>query len=140
MAHIRRQSTQTDSIWEAINLLHNLETYGNASDDELGELLGWFLQAEYGNAHEQPASRLINNNTTTNNNNNSNNNNNNKPQEDLVTQTVNRAMMLQRVPVLETLAYWKEYVGTPKSTAWTLFVAGVNRKFKDKQNLGVFFF
>lgn len=110
-----QQSIQADSIWEAINLLRNLETYGGSSDEELGELLGWFLQAEYGNAHE----------------------NTKKPAE--IKQDVKRVMALRTIPS-QAFVYWQEYVGTFKTTALTLFIAGVNKKFYEKQTMGVFFF
>lgn len=110
-----RESVQGDSIWEAINLLRNLETYGGSSDEELGELLGWFFQAEYGNAHES----------------------NKTPHE--IKQDIKRLMTLRRCPK-QAFSYWQEYVGTFKTTALMLFIAGVNKRFHEKQNMGVFFF
>lgn len=104
-----------DSVWEAINLLRNLESYGASSDRELGELIGWFLQAEYSNAHECRRS-------------------NHEIKQDL-----KRLMTLRRVPP-EAFEYWKDYVGTLQTTALTLFIAGVNRKFHDQLNKGVFSF
>lgn len=114
-AYQQRPSIQGESVWEAINLLRNLETYGGSSDDELGELLGWFLQAEYGNAHESHKSHHE------------------------IRQNIKRLMTLRRVPP-QAFTYWKEYIGTLETTSLTMFIAGVNKRFHDKQDMGVFFF
>lgn len=104
-----------ESVWEAVNLLRNLETYGASTDEELGELIAWFLQAEYGNAHECQWDKHE------------------------IRQYVKEVMAIHRVPPV-AFEYWNDYVGTLQTTALTLFVAGVNRRFHDKQDMGVFFF
>lgn len=115
LQNTHRQSVQGDSVWEAINLLRNMETYGASSDEELGELLGWFLQAEYGNAHECHKTHHE------------------------IRQDIKRLMTIRKVPH-QAFVYWSDYIGTLQTTALTLFIAGVNRRFHDKQDMGVFFF
>lgn len=128
-----RDSTLNDPVWEAMHLLRNLEQYGGASDAELGELLGWFLQAHYGNAHETtPDPR-----TST------------DPRTSVsvgitqahraIGQEVQARLGLKRCPE-SMFAYWQEYAGTCSAAALTLFAAGVNKKFGEKQSMGVFFF
>lgn len=108
-------STDPSAVSEAINLLRNLESYGASSDEEVGELIAWFLQAEYGNAHECRKSHHE------------------------IRHHLKHALAIRRVPS-QAFVFWKEYVGTLQTTALTLFIAGVNRKFNDQLDNGVFSF
>ncbi|KAF5099420.1 hypothetical protein DV451_002953 [Geotrichum candidum] len=110
------QTSSCTTEWEAMSLLQNIVTYSDViSDDELGELLGWYLQATYGNAHkcDQPL--------------------------DEICLEIMSILSIRHVPE-QVFRYWKDYVGTLQSTARTLFIAGVNHKFGDKQQMGMFSF
>lgn len=115
MISIGSHITSNSSVIEAFSLLQNLENYRASSDDELGELIAWYLQSEYGNAHKcyKTESEII--------------------------KEVKCELNIQYVPD-KAFTYWKEYVGTLPATALNLFIAGVNRKFYDKQQMGVFSF
>ncbi|KAF5094412.1 hypothetical protein D0Z03_002095 [Geotrichum reessii] len=114
--HSVPQAASCTTEWEAMSLLQSIVSYSNVlSDDELGELLGWYLQAYYGNAHkcQRPLDEI---------------------RLDLMS-----ILSIQNVPE-QVFRYWQDYVGTLPSTARTLFIAGVNRKFGDKQQMGMFSF
>lgn len=137
-------------------MLYDFTVQGRYTDqDELGEILGWYLQARFGDAHATSALAIVESTIHSSRKGSLQALHNTHQSQQLfarlldadqhmtvasrkqaVYHHVHHVMGLpESVPVpIEALEYWHKYRGTSRGTALSLFIAGVHRKAHDSND------